>query len=218
MKKRVIFLAMLMGAVLASGCGSQGKQDNTPANTVEVLEESSDGHENEITGVVKEISDSQITLIIGETDRSGGRPGDGDAGNRVDKENAGRRPKETGNGSKTEGGDSKADESSGSDGGDAKEGADSGPNRADTGSRIEKGAEGRPARNLDEDEVDYWPGKEKRDKKSSDIVTIMLSSDTEVLDSEGQSVDMAEIKAGDVVCAKTDAANFALRITIKSSL
>ena len=74
MKKRVIFLAMLMGAVLASGCGSQGKQDNTPANTVEVLEESSDGHENEITGVVKEISDSQITLIIGETDRSGGRP------------------------------------------------------------------------------------------------------------------------------------------------
>ena len=127
MKKRVIFLAMLMGAVLASGCGSQGKQDNTPANTVEVLKESSDGHENEITGVVKEISDSQITLIIGETDRSGG---DGDAGNRVDKENAGRRPKETGNGSKTEGGDSKADESSGSDGGDAKEGADSGPNRA----------------------------------------------------------------------------------------
>lgn len=136
----------------------------------------------------------------------------------MDKENAGRRPKETGNGSKTEGGDSKADESSGSDGGDAKEGADSGPNRADTGSRMEKGAEGRPARNRDEDEADYGPGKEKRDKNSSDIVTIMLSSDTEVLDSEGQSVDMAEIKAGDVVCAKTDAANFALRITIKSSL
>ncbi|MFQ9705054.1 MAG: hypothetical protein ACLR0U_30430 [Enterocloster clostridioformis] len=44
-----------------------------------------------------------------------------------------------------------------------KEGADSGPNRADTGSRMEKGAEGRPARNRDEDEADYGPGK-KRDK------------------------------------------------------
>ena len=30
--------------------------------------------------------------------------------------------------------------------------------------------------------------------------------------------ERAEIKAGDVVCAKTDAANFALRIIIKSSL
>ena len=151
MKKRVIFLAMLMGAVLASGCGSQGKQDNTPANTVEVLKESSDGHENEITGVVKEISDSQITLIIGETDRSGGRPGDGDAGNRVDQ-----RRRET----------------------EAKP-------RAGTVRQMKAAVQ-----------MEEMPRKEQTAART----------------------ERAEIKAGDVVCAKTDAANFALRIIIKSSL
>ncbi|MFQ9705053.1 MAG: hypothetical protein ACLR0U_30425 [Enterocloster clostridioformis] len=78
MKKRVIFLAMLMGAVLASGCGSQENRIIRQQIPLKYWKESSDGHENEITGVVKEISDSQITLIIGETDRSGGRPGDGE--------------------------------------------------------------------------------------------------------------------------------------------
>ena len=158
MKKRVIFLAMLMGAVLASGCGSQGKQDNTPANTVEVLKESSDGHENEITGVVKEISDSQITLIIGETDRSGGRPGDGDAGNRVDRKmpDADQRRRET----------------------EAKP-------RAGTVRQMKAAVQ-----------MEEMPRKEQTAART----------------------ERAEIKAGDVVCAKTDAANFALRIIIKSSL
>lgn len=47
-------------------------------------------------------------------------------------------------------------------------------------------------------------------------MTILLSSSTEVMDSEGKAADIAEVKAGDMVCVETDAANIAVRITIKS--
>ena len=72
MKKGVFILAVLAAAVLASGCAGQGKEDAAASDTVEAPEESSNAEATEIIGMVKEISDSQISLVTGRPGPRGG--------------------------------------------------------------------------------------------------------------------------------------------------
>lgn len=73
-------MAVLAAAVLASGCAGQGKEDAAASDTVEAPEESSNAEATEIIGMVKEISDSQISLVTGRPGPRGGGQGKGDAG------------------------------------------------------------------------------------------------------------------------------------------
>lgn len=201
MKKGVFILAVLAAAVLASGCAGQGKEDAAASDTVEAPEESSNAEATEIIGMVKEISDSQISLVTGRPGPRGGGQGKGDAGKRMD-------------GEETDGGPDEA-------------GTDRVPDTQEAGDGPEKGAGGRPGRRdkggetgkgRNQDEAgSRGPDKHTGDgKDSAAAVTILLSSSTEVMDSEGKAADIEEVKAGDMVCVETDAANIAVRITIKS--
>lgn len=192
MKRDVILGIVLAGALLLSGCGDKGERSSTDASAPETtvsdtVSTDEDDKVKVVTGLVTKISETEIIV-------SAGGPGSGSRG----KEGGPGRDRDRREG------DSRPDSE-----GDRGLGEDQAPDRQGTEGQEPGGQNPKSQtdqRDVPEENTPYNGGRSR-------TVTIKLSSDTEIIDQDGNALTVSGIKTGDLVTVETDGADLALTIT-----
>lgn len=194
MRKKALYSMVLAGTLLMAGCGNKAGSQTTAADAkdttaVESSVEQGEKEGTEVTGMVKEISDTELTLMTGGPggggQRPNGAPGDG------------------------QGQDSnqKSEDGQGWNGGQ-KSGNGQGRNND------QKPGDGQ-SQNGDQKSGD---GQSQNDgQPGGTTTTITLTSATEYLDTDNHAVTSADITSGTMVTVTVDEANTALTIQITAA-